>query len=141
MQAIRTRYHGPTDRKGSRFTASAEAGSVTVPYDYSLNNDKNHAKAAEALAMKLNWVKTPAEFRNTYVAGVFGGDYYFVDKKGGSLRHTHRIEFEIQGNYGSLGWECVATADTMKEARQTLRDYNDNEKQYPHRIKRVRVQL
>lgn len=47
-------------------------------------------------------------------------------------------EYEVQGNYGQ-GWECVTTEDTMTAARDQLRDYRENEPQYPHRIKRVRA--
>lgn len=55
MQAIRTRYLGPTNYRGSRIKASAQAGSVTVSYDYALNIDGNHKAAAQALVDKLDW--------------------------------------------------------------------------------------
>lgn len=55
MQAIRTRYLGPTNYGGSRIKASAQAGSVTISYDYALNVDDNHKAAAQALIDKLNW--------------------------------------------------------------------------------------
>jgi len=55
-QAIVTKYFGPGNVKGSRIKATASAGSVTIPYDHSLNTDANHAKAAEALARKFSWV-------------------------------------------------------------------------------------
>lgn len=47
-------------------------------------------------------------------------------------------EYEVQGNYG-YGWEMVTTEDTPTEARKRLKEYDDNEPQYPHRIKKVRV--
>lgn len=55
-QAITTRYHGPTSTRGSRITARASAGSVTLPYDHSLDGVDNHALAAHNLANKLGWV-------------------------------------------------------------------------------------
>lgn len=55
LQAIVTRYHGPTDRKGSRVSARAEAGRVTLPWDYALGVDANHAAAAQALADRCGW--------------------------------------------------------------------------------------
>lgn len=55
MQAIQTKYHGPTDTKGSKITARAEAGRVTVPYDHALNGQENHREAARALVAKLGW--------------------------------------------------------------------------------------
>lgn len=55
MQAITTKYHGPTDRRGSRIIARADAGSVQFSYDHSLNVEGNHAAAAATLAAKLGW--------------------------------------------------------------------------------------
>ena len=55
MQAITTRYHGPTNYKGSRVIARAQAGSITMQWDDALNSDENHRAAAQALADKLKW--------------------------------------------------------------------------------------
>lgn len=38
-----------------------------------------------------------------------------------------------QGNYGS-GWEDVTEDDNKYDGLQMLKDYNNNEKQYPHRL-------
>jgi len=53
--AIVTRYLRPTNNRGARVKATAQAGSVTVPWDYSGNVDDNHRRAAEALVHKLGW--------------------------------------------------------------------------------------
>jgi hypothetical protein len=55
FQAIVTRYLGPTNVRGSRVKATAEAGSVTLEWDDSLNSDNNHLAAAKALADKFGW--------------------------------------------------------------------------------------
>jgi hypothetical protein len=55
-QAIATKYHGPTDTRGSRISAKAQAGRVSVPYDHALPVRTNHEAAARALAEKLGWV-------------------------------------------------------------------------------------
>lgn len=55
-QGIVTRYHGPTDRKGSRISATCDAGRVIVSYDHALNSFRNHREAARALAIKLGWL-------------------------------------------------------------------------------------
>jgi hypothetical protein len=55
MQAIRTKYLGATNFRGSRFKATAQAGSVTVPYDHALDNEDNHYAAALALCAKFGW--------------------------------------------------------------------------------------
>ena len=54
-QAITTKYLGPTNHRGSRVKATAEAGSVTVPWDHSLDTELNHFEAAHALCVKFGW--------------------------------------------------------------------------------------
>lgn len=58
MQAIQTKYHGPTNHRGSRITARCDAGSLTLPYDYALNIEGNHIAAARELALKLSWLES-----------------------------------------------------------------------------------
>lgn len=55
MQAILTRYHGPTDYHGARITARCEAGKVTIPYPHELSGEAVHRAAAIALCSKLGW--------------------------------------------------------------------------------------
>ena len=54
-QAIITKYIGPTDLRGSRVKATAEAGSITLAWDDALNSEENHVAAARALAGKYGW--------------------------------------------------------------------------------------
>lgn len=75
MQAIRTRYHGPTNTRGSRISAQAEAGRIYLGYDDSKNPSDNHKSACEALRAKLGWV---APYYQPMYAGVFDGDTYWV---------------------------------------------------------------
>jgi hypothetical protein len=55
MQAIQTKYMGPTNTKGSRIKATCAAGSVTIGYPYELSGMDCHAKAAYALLAKMHW--------------------------------------------------------------------------------------
>lgn len=55
FQAITTKYLGPSNVRGARVKASAEAGSVTLSWNHALNSDENHRKAAEALRDKMGW--------------------------------------------------------------------------------------
>lgn len=55
VQAITTKYIGPSNVRGSRIKAKAAAGAVTLNYDCALSIEANHAKAAEALARKFEW--------------------------------------------------------------------------------------
>ena len=57
MQAIVTKYLGPTEYRGSRVKATAQVGSLTLSWDYALNSDGNHRAAALALANKYNWLE------------------------------------------------------------------------------------
>lgn len=68
MQTIETKYHGPTDTRGSRIsaTASGRRERVWVSYDNALNAEGNHMAAALKLMEVLNWTgryiggRTPA---------------------------------------------------------------------------------
>jgi hypothetical protein len=75
MQAIRTRYHGPTNTRGSRISATCEAGRLSVPYDHSKNLDANHRAACEAMRARLEWV---APHYAPMIGGTFAGDTYWV---------------------------------------------------------------
>jgi hypothetical protein len=55
VQAIVTKYFGPSNVKGSRIKATAKSGSITLHRDHSLNIEDDHAKAAKALADKFGW--------------------------------------------------------------------------------------
>lgn len=54
-QAIVTTFHGPTNTKGARISATADAGRLVVPWDYAKSIEDNHRRAAEALCRKLQW--------------------------------------------------------------------------------------
>lgn len=56
MKAITTKFHGPTDTRGSRVSATDMDGNrVTVNYDHSASFDDRHWAAARALCEKMNW--------------------------------------------------------------------------------------
>lgn len=56
MKAIVTKYHGPTNVRGSRIIAREEDGaSVRRSYDHAYTSTENHRRAAEELANKLGW--------------------------------------------------------------------------------------
>lgn len=55
MQAITTRYLGPTNHRPSRIIAQCNAGRLVVSWDYALNIEDNHGAAAQALIAKLGW--------------------------------------------------------------------------------------
>ena len=56
MKAIFTKYHGPTNVKGARISASDEDGNrVVISYPYELSGEDVHRAAADALCKKMNW--------------------------------------------------------------------------------------
>lgn len=55
MQAIFTKYIGPTNFRGSRVKASCEAKSIYLSWDDTLNSEQNHDMAAKELATQLDW--------------------------------------------------------------------------------------
>jgi len=71
MQAITTKYLGPTNTKGSRIKASCEAGSITVSYDHELSHCDNHDAACKALLNKLEW-------KGNYIGGGYSNGYIYV---------------------------------------------------------------
>lgn len=75
-QAIITKYMGPTDFRGSRVKATAEAGSITIGWDDALNVDGNHLKAAKALQAKFGWT-------DDLIGGSYKNGYVFVQTERG----------------------------------------------------------
>lgn len=56
MKAIQTKYHGPTNTRGSRITASAEGvKSLSINYPHEFSGMDAHAQAALALCKRHGW--------------------------------------------------------------------------------------
>ena len=83
MQAITTRYIGPTLTKGPRIIARCDAGSITIPFDHS--SDCAHTEAARQLVIKISGYGTTdnprKDWLGRWVRGSLSGnaeDYVFV---------------------------------------------------------------
>lgn len=72
MQAIRTKYYGPTDTTGSCIRAKCQAGSIRMPYRHELDLEENHEAACRELCLKLGWAG------NTVLGFVDGVGYHVV---------------------------------------------------------------
>jgi hypothetical protein len=72
MQAIITKFFGPTNVRDSRVKATAAAGSVILDWDHALNPEQNHCAAAKALAAKFNWTG------DYHGGGLHSGDMVWV---------------------------------------------------------------
>lgn len=80
-QAIITKFLGPTNSRGSRVKATADAGSIIVSWDHRLNSDENHRAAAEALCVKMGW--TGEFYGKLHQGGLPGGSgcaFVFEDR-------------------------------------------------------------
>ena len=75
MQAIRTVYHGPTNYRGARITATCSSGyRATINYPHELDTEDAHRKAAVALMEKMEW----NHLMDNFASGCFKGDFYHV---------------------------------------------------------------
>lgn len=97
MQAIATKYIGPTNFRGSRVKASAEAGSVTVSWDHALSIEENHRAAAMALVAKYGWAGNWAggvlpDGRHVYVCTdrTFGDGFVSVGEYGRAVKVSRK---------------------------------------------------
>jgi hypothetical protein len=64
MQAIVTKFFGPTNHRGARIRVSAERGSKWVSWDYELGAEENHAAAAREAAFSWGWLESGWELRS-----------------------------------------------------------------------------
>ena len=55
MQAIETKYLGPSNVRGSRVKATCEAKTIILDWEDRLNPEENHLSAAGTLAARLGW--------------------------------------------------------------------------------------
>lgn len=51
-----------------------------------------------------------------------------------------KLTFVVQGNYGSR-WEDVTEEEDYANLKRSLKEYDENEPQYPHRIIVRRVKI
>jgi len=75
MKAIRVRYKGPTNYRGSRLIADDYDGhKVTISFDYALSGEELYKKAAQALLDKMDW-------KGDIIGGGTDTGYVFVFKR------------------------------------------------------------
>lgn len=55
LQAIVTKYLGPTNTRGTRIKATCQARSVTYAWDHKLNVENNHRFAAMQFVALMGW--------------------------------------------------------------------------------------
>jgi hypothetical protein len=113
MKAITTKYHGPTDTRGSRITATDSDGNrVTVPFDHSLPHDGVHRKAADALCLKMGWKGSLIQ------GGTKDGEVFVFDETGDILRDALTLAMATILRLDPTG--SKATKGTLDVIRQAL---------------------
>lgn len=77
FRAIRTRFAGPTNHRGSRIIGDAgdAASRVTLEWDHALNSDANHAACALAVVTKMGW---DTDQHTAITGGGYGDSTYWV---------------------------------------------------------------
>ena len=98
MQAITVKYLPATDTKGSRFKAICSRGSLTMSFDYSLEDYERVAKVANALVEKFQ-----SEDKKNYgsvcgwggvytVGTLHNGDHVFVSTPTADLNDMYTFQ-------------------------------------------------
>ena len=83
MQAILTKYMGPTGSRGGRIIAKADAGRVIVPWDHGVGTYENHEAAAYAFCRKKGW-------SGRLAGGSIGNGYVWVFVSSSSRDRSRR---------------------------------------------------
>jgi len=58
MIAITTKYHGATNTRGARISATANGHRVYISYPYEFSGAEAHFQAAKQLCIKMNWLNS-----------------------------------------------------------------------------------
>ncbi|WPH18249.1 hypothetical protein [Variovorax paradoxus] len=89
MQAITTKYHGPTDTRGSRISAKCLARRISIPYSHDLNPEENHAAAATTLIKALGW--TGPGYGDWFQGAIPGGYVFVASGRAGIGKGSHSL--------------------------------------------------
>jgi hypothetical protein len=111
MKAIKTKYKGPTNYRGSRIIASDEDGNrITISYPYELSGEAVHRKAAEALCEKMGWGRD-------LIAGSIKNGYVFTFSNEPMLRNALEI---CRATINRLDADHSSTQGTLDVIEQAL---------------------
>lgn len=75
MKSITTKYHGATNTRACRISATDGDSRISLPWDYDLDTRQNHRAAAVALCEELGWHGKLAQG-----SGKQGDVFVFVNK-------------------------------------------------------------
>lgn len=89
LQAIVTKFIGPTTHRGSRVKATAAAGHTILTWDSHWNPEQNHARVALKLAFRMKW-------NGKYVGGGMPDKSGYCWVNAGD--NCHDPDFEVRGD-------------------------------------------
>jgi hypothetical protein len=78
MNAIKTKYLGPTNTRGARIKASCDAGSVTCPWEDAEDARRNHYLAVRDLYCMLGRAEKE---ESDFAHGWIGNECFWVEVK------------------------------------------------------------
>lgn len=78
IQAVTTRFAGPTNHRGSRVLVRAQAGCMIVSWDHALGVEENHEAAAKAYLQKMGWDKFDGTWHGGALPEGHGNVFVFV---------------------------------------------------------------
>lgn len=111
MKAIKTKYKGPTNTRGSRIIASDEDGNrITISYPYELSREAVHLAAATALCAKMGWTRD-------LIGGSLKNGYVFVFSNEALLRNALEV---CKATITRLDSDHSSTQGTLDVIRQAL---------------------
>lgn len=119
-------------------TGQHSAASHMLVYKTKLATPAEYAdlkRELEGIGYRLKVIKKGPSYRALARAAA-------LSKEGNPRTRKTRDVWVVQGNYGyGDGWEDVTAEETYREARQRLKEYRENEPQYPHRLKLTREKI
>jgi hypothetical protein len=94
IRAITTKFHGPTNTRGSRVSATNGTERVTLHWNHGIDVPSNHTAAAEALARKLEWQGS------WHIGALPGSGFCFVCVSSGRLMPGDTRAFTVPAPKG-----------------------------------------
>ena len=91
MIAIRSKFYGPTERRGSCVRALANGHRVGLPWDHSQDSEGNHRLAVVALCDKLGW-----DSDRFYGGCLESGEWAWVPVFDADWEHRHLKTQEVK---------------------------------------------
>jgi hypothetical protein len=115
MKAITTKYHGCTDTRGSRISATDGDNRVSIPYPHELNTEEAHKLAAQTLCKKLGW-----DYQ--FITGGTKEGYVHVFVPSAIVDALRKAQNTFDEIANRMGAQTQGTECDTREARHAIQD-------------------